>query len=374
MRRFMMTTAMVVAAAVSSLPGAAAEPAPDPGWLQTNLDYLVRTLGVPGAQLVVSGDGGNTEIDSGIGDLGTGGAFPGNAQVRIASNTKTFVSTVLLQLVAEGLVDLDSPVEQYLPGLVRGPGGDGNRITVRNLLQHSSGIPDYFSYLSLESLADLQRPRSADELIRLALDQPAEFDPGTSTGYSNTGYLLAGKVIEQVTGRPVGLEVTRRILLPLGLHETYWPLFPLENTLRAPHPRAYHNFGGGLIDVADIDPGWGLSDGAMVSTGADLNRFFLALLSGRVLPPAQLAQMQHIVPSGDPLRGDDFGLGLFHRTNACGMEVWSHGGAMHGFLVLEAAAAGRAVTVSMNQLPDPVTTVMSQADMNAVIDAALCRN
>ncbi|WP_433659903.1 serine hydrolase domain-containing protein [Nocardia sp. CA-128927] len=362
-------------AAVSVIPGAAisaAEPDSPTARLQANLDELVQRIGVPGAQLVVAGDGLNAQLDSGVGDLATGGAFPDNAQVRIASNTKTFVATVVLQLVAEQRVNLDAPVEQYLPGVVNGPGGDGNLITVRDLLQHSSGIPDYLSYLSLASVADLQTPRPATELIRLGLDQPSEFAPGTSTGYSNTDFLLAGELIQRVTGQPVGLEVTRRIIFPLGLRDTYWPLFPLENVIRLPHPRGYHDFDGALVDITDIDPGWGLSDGAMVSTGADLDRFFMALLSGELLPPAQLADMQRVVPSGDPLRGDDFGLGLFHRINACGIEVWSHGGAMNGFVVINAATPGRAVTISMNQLPDPITTIMHQGDMNAVADAALC--
>ncbi|MEV6556254.1 serine hydrolase domain-containing protein [Nocardia sp. NPDC051756] len=373
MRRFLISAVLVGAAAFSITPGSAvAEPDSPTAQLQTYLDQLVQLVGVPGAQLVVAGDGLNAQLDSGIGDLGTGGAFPDNAQVRIASNTKTFVATVVLQLAAERRIDLDAPVEHYLPGVVNGPGGDGNLITVRDLLQHSSGIPDYLAYLNLASVADLQRPRAATELIRLGLDQPAEFAPGTSTGYSNTDFLLAGELIQRVTGQPVGLEVTRRIILPLGLRDTYWPLFPLENIIRLPHPRGYHEFDGALVDITDIDPGWGLSDGAMVSTGADLNRFFMALLSGELLPPAQLADMQRVVPSGDPLRGDDFGLGLFHRTNACGLEVWSHGGAMNGFVVINAATPNRAVTITLNQLPDPITTVLHQADMSAVADAALC--
>ncbi|QBS41714.1 serine hydrolase [Nocardia sp. CS682] len=367
--------ACVVTVAISMATGAplsVADPGPPGGQLQAELDQLVQALGVPGAQLVVGGAGLNVELDSGAGNLVTGGAFPDNAQVRIASNTKTFVATVLLQLAAEQRVQLDAPVEQYLPGVVTGPGGDGNLITVRDLLQHTSGIPDYLTQLSLASVTELQTPRSPAELIRLGLDQPAEFAPGSSTGYSNTGFLLAGELIQRLTGQPVGLEVTRRIILPLGLRDTYWPLFPLEKVIRRPHPRGYQEFDGVLVDITDIDPGWGLSDGAMVSTGADLNRFFMALLSGELLPPAQLADMQRTVESGDPFRDDDFGLGLFRRVNACGLESWSHGGAMTGFVVVNAATADRAVTLSMNQFPNPVTTFLHRAAINNVVDAALC--
>lgn len=374
MRWFAMMSAWAVAMAVSLLPQAAvstAEPTRTER-LQAALDDLVRTSNVPGAQLVRTVDGWETQIDSGVGDVVSGAAFPDTAQVRIASNTKTFVATVVLELVAEHRVELDAPVARYLPGVVHGPGGDGNLITVRNLLQHTSGIPNYLNQLDLGSVDALRRYKSADQLIRLGLDQPSEFTPGSDFGYSNTNYLLAGKLIEQVTGVPVGLEVTRRILVPLGLRDTYWPLFPLENVMRRPHPQGYDTFDGNRVDITDIDPGWGLADGAMVSTGADLNRFFMALLSGNLLSPPQLAEMLHTVPTNDPRRPDDVGLGLFRRINSCGIETWSHGGAMNGFLVFGAATVDRAVTVSMNQLTLQLAMGARHADMDGLVDAALC--
>ncbi|MEU7215447.1 serine hydrolase domain-containing protein [Nocardia iowensis] len=367
----MTTTLLVAVSALSGTAVSSAEPNSSAAQWQGQLDQLVADVGVPGAQMVVSGNGSDAQLNSGAGNLGTGGSFPDNARVRIASNTKSFVATVVLQLAAEQRVDLDAPVQRYLPGVIRGPGGDGSLITVRNLLQHTSGIPDYLAYLDIESVEALRRPRPADELIRLGLDQPSDFAPGSDIGYSNTNYLLAGKLVEQLTGLPVGVEVTRRILLPLGLHDTYWPVFPLENVIRGPHPRAYHNFDGNLVDITDIDPNWGLADGAMVSTGADLNRFFMALLSGKLLPPAQLAEMQRTVPFGDPASAGGLGLGLVHRTTSCGLETWGHGGAMAGFMVFGAATADRAITVSLNQIPAPPTDTM-QADMDRIVDAALC--
>ncbi|WP_378734341.1 serine hydrolase domain-containing protein [Nocardia brasiliensis] len=367
----MTTTLMVAVSALSGTAVSSAEPNSSvPQW-QEQLDQLVADVDVPGAQMVVSGNGSDAQLNSGAGDLGTGGPFPDNAQVRIASNTKSFVATVMLQLAAEKRVNLDAPVERYLPGVIRGPGGDGNLITIRNLLQHTSGIPDYLAYLDIESVDALRRPRPADELIRLGLDQPSDFAPGSDIGYSNTNYLLAGKLVERLTGLPVGVEVTRRILLPLGLHDTYWPVFPWENVIRGPHPRAYHNFDGNLVDITDIDPNWGLADGAMVSTGADLNRFFMALLSGKLLPPAQLAEMQRTVPFGDPVAAGGLGLGLVRRTTSCGLETWGHGGSMTGFMIFGAATVDRAITVSLNQIPQPPTDTM-QADMDRIVDAALC--
>ncbi|WP_433726869.1 serine hydrolase domain-containing protein [Nocardia sp. CA-129566] len=375
MRRFAVTAGLVIALVISMLPSLATSTA-EPGPLRVEVlrvgfEALVRSTAVPGGQLVLTADGRDTQINSGVGDLATGAAFPDTAQVRIASNTKTFVATVVLQLVGEGRVELDAPIERYLPDVVRGPGGDGNLITVRNLLQHTSGIPDYLTRLDLDSPEALRRYQTADQLIRLGLDAPSRFAPGSAVGYSNTDYLLAGKLIEQVTGQPVGDEVTRRILQPLGLRDTYWPAFPLETVIRGPHPRGYQNFNGTLVDITDIDPGWGLADGALVSTGADLNRFFEGLLAGGLLAPAELAEMQRTRPTNNPALPNDIGLGLFHRTSFCGVDIWGHGGAMDGTFVYGGYTAARSVTFSLNQLP-PLFGLMHKPGMDGLVDAVFC--
>ena len=255
--------------------------------------------------------------------------------------------------------------------LGRGPGGDGNLITVRNILQHTSGIPDYLVRLNLGTPEALQQYRTADQLIRLGLDAPAKFPPGSRFGYSNTDYLLAGKLIEEVTGRPLGAEIHSRILIPLELRDTYWPAFPLENVIRGPHPRAYQIVNGARVDITDIDPGWGLADGALVSTGADLNRFFGALLAGRLLRPTELAEMQHTIPTMDPALPGEVGLGIFRRTNACGIDIWSHGGAMDGFFVFGGYTTARTITISLNQLP-PLFGFGYKPLMDDLVDAAFC--
>ncbi|MFI1917845.1 serine hydrolase domain-containing protein [Nocardia sp. NPDC020380] len=320
--------------------------------LQTLLDRLVREAEVPGAQLVLTRDAHDLRFTSGVADIASRAAFPETAQARIASNTKTFVASVVLQLTAEHRIELDAPVARYLPGVVTGPGGDGDRVTVRNLLQHSSGIPDYLNSMDLDSVETLTSHHSIDDLIRLGLDQPALFAPGTRFDYSNTNYLLAGQLIERVTGTPVDIEVTRRILSPLGLRDTYWPRYPDESVIRGPHPHAYLEKNGARTDITDIDPNGGLPDGAMLSTGHDLNRFFMALLSGAVVPPAQLAEMQRTIATGDhPPLADQVGLGLFRSITASGVETWGHGGSIPGFYTADTATHDRAVTIILNQVP-----------------------
>ncbi|MEV6278549.1 serine hydrolase domain-containing protein [Nocardia sp. NPDC051832] len=371
MRAALVATAVSVVLAVSPAT-AVPPPTEQTATLQAELDELVATAGVPGAQLVHTVAGRVDQFDSGIGDFGTGGHFPDGAQVRIASVTKSFVATVVLQLVAEGRVELDSPVQRYLPGAVHGPGGDGAVITVRNLLQHTSGIPNYLSMIDQESVEGLRAARPAAELIRLGLDSPAEFTPGAEVGYSNTNYLLLGQLIQRVTGLPAAVEVTRRILVPLGMLGTYWPLYPVEQVLRGPHPRGYHEFGGVRVDVTDIDAGWGLADGAMVSTGGDLNRFFLALLSGELLPPDLLAQMRTGLPTGLIGYAEAAGLGLFRFSTSCGVQAWGHTGAIHGFSTLSVATETRAVTVVMNELPGVAGNIGITVGSDTILEAALC--
>lgn len=327
------------------------------------LDQLVGT-GVPGAQAVVTERGRSWEAVSGVGDRRSGKAFPHRSHVRIGSNTKTFVATVILQLVAEGKVKLDDPIDRYLPGVVRGNGNDGTRITVRQLLQHTSGLPDYLVKLDTDGTQHFEPA----ELVRTALTMRSHFEPGTKWEYSNTNYILAGMLIEKVTGRSTATEITNRIIKPLGLTDTYYPA-PYETGIRGPHPRGYDQADGKWVDVTDQDPSWGGAAGAMVSTGQDVNRFFTALLGGRLLPPAQLAEMKRTVPA-DVFPGAEYGLGLIRIPVSCGKELWGHGGSIPGFRTRGGVAAdGRSVNVTVNQV-----TATGSADVMKVVDTAVCSN
>ncbi|MFE7719087.1 serine hydrolase domain-containing protein [Nocardia rhizosphaerihabitans] len=329
---------------------------------------------VPGVQVVVTADGKHTFHTAGVGNVATGGLISEDAYLRIASNTKTFVATVILQLVEEGKVGLDVPVERYLPGVIAGNGYDGNRITVRNLLQHTGGLPNYIDPEKIaKSIGNRYRqPFDAEQVVRETLRANVPLgEPGTKTAYSNTGYLLAGLVVERVSGQSIGTEISKRIIEPLGLTSTYYPE-PGESTLRAPHMYGYDIVDGKLTDVTELDDyGVGGADGALVSTGADLNRFFIALLAGRLLPPHRLAEMKSTVPSDLPIPGlRGIGLGLFRYETSCGSEFWGHGGGAPGFGTIGGVTAdGRAVTLIANYVP-PSEQAMTA--MGVARDAALC--
>ncbi|WP_369136958.1 serine hydrolase domain-containing protein [Modestobacter versicolor] len=376
-------TLLVAATAVAGLgvggvlsPATAGSPAgtaPDPA-VQQQLDALVTGGGFPGALAAVRDeDGAEHDLTAGVGDLTTGAPVPVDGQVRIASNTKTFTAAVVLQLVDEGLVDLEAPIEQYLPGLVRGPGGDGAAITVRQLLQHTSGLPDYDHVLVADYLAVQHRYVEPHQLLDVALAQPALFAPGDGWEYSNTNYVLAGLLVQEVTGRPIGEVITDRVIEPLGLDDTYWPLEG-EQELRGEHPQGYFATAPDVAwtDVTTQDPSFGWAAGQLVSTPDDLLDFFTALVDGELLSPAMLAEMQTTVPApGATVRGDEsYGLGLQTFTLSCGGTAWTHGGDIPGTETRGAVLpGGEGVVLAVTALP--TTTERAEA-VEATVDAVLC--
>ncbi|MFC7729486.1 serine hydrolase domain-containing protein [Actinomadura keratinilytica] len=158
--------------------------------------------------------------------------------MRIGSNTKTFVAATVMQLVGEGKVKLDEPIDTYLPGVVEGPDYDGKKITVRNLLGHTSGLPDYTEFVDSDTAGVPSRTYTAEELLEPALKHKAAFPVGKRRRYSNTNYIVAGMLVTKVTGKPVGEAVTERVINRLGLRQTYWPR-PGDKSVRKPRMEGY---------------------------------------------------------------------------------------------------------------------------------------
>ncbi|MFD0343923.1 serine hydrolase domain-containing protein [Streptomyces sp. NPDC127117] len=339
-----------------------------PDAVQQALNTLVRDDGMPAALASVKDRDGRTRTyTAGVGDLATGSKVPRGGQVRIGSNTKAFTAVVVLQLVAEGKIALDADVDTYLPGLVRGKEIDGRRITVRQLLQHTSGLPDYGMHIDDDELR--HRYFEPRELLDIALRYKADAAPGKTWGYSNTNYLLAGLIVQKVTGRPLAEEIDRRIIKRVGLRHTYFPA-PGDKTIREPHPQGYHRSpaDGPLRDFTEIDPSAGWAAGQLISTDSDLNRFFGALLAGRLLPAAQLAEMRTTVPAGTS--GLRYGLGLTSRPLPCGGVYWGHGGDIPGYETRGGVTEdGRAVNVTVTSIPTDETAVQHVKD---AVDRALC--
>ncbi|MFW3460996.1 serine hydrolase domain-containing protein [Streptomyces microflavus] len=349
------------------VPPAASAAGPDA--VQQSLNALVRDIGTPAALASVKDREGRARTyTAGVGDLTTGAKVPRDGQVRIGSNTKTFVAVVVLQLVAERRVSLDAFVDTYLPGLVRGKGIDGRRITVRQLLQHTSGLPEYTSHLG-----DDARYYAPRELLATALRHPADFDPGKSWKYSNTNYVLAGLIVQKVTARPLADEIDRRVIKRIGLRHTYFPA-PGDASIREPHPHGYYQESAQtpLRDITEMDPSWGWAAGQMISTNSDLNRFFTALLAGRLIPPAHLAQMRTTVPAEATFGpGARYGLGLVSRPLPCGGLSWGHGGSFPGYETRGGVTAdGRAANIAVTL---QLTGEAPRRSLERAVDNALCR-
>lgn len=369
-RRGAVRAAVAVAVGVmatGALVPSAASAATRPDTVQQGLDALVKADGMPAALAGVKDlDGRTRNYTAGVGDLATGAKVPVDGQVRIGSNTKTFTAVVVLQLVGEGKIGLDEPVDTYLPGLVRGEDIDGRHITVRHLLQQTSGLPNYTKY-------GLQ-PRYYEprDLLDIALQHKADFAPGTKWEYSNTNYLLAGLIIQKVTGHTLATELDQRIVKRIGLRHTYFPA-PGDATIREPHPKGYYRESAGepLRDVTETEPSWAWAAGGLISTNSDLNRFFTALLGGRLLPDAQLAQMRTTVPAESLFgEGARYGLGIVSRPLSCGGVYWGHGGDIPGYETRGGITdKGRAANVAVTSRPSEA----AMKRVEKVVDTALCR-
>ncbi|MFE3048110.1 serine hydrolase domain-containing protein [Streptomyces albidoflavus] len=374
--------ALATATALATLtpaPQAAASTTPGHEGTQRVLDTAVAD-GVPGALARARDRHGVWKGTAGTADLDTGRARGADDRFRIGSVTKTFVATVLLQLQGERRIDLDDTVDQHLPGLVDGHGHDGTAITLRQLLNHTSGISNYtadpefqrraFGEDFLDHRYDTWKP---GQLVAVAMRHAPDFAPGTSWNYSNTNYILAGMVIEKVTGHGWEKEVERRILRPLGLRATSAPR--TDPHLPRPAGRAYSFLGDPdrehPYDVTELNPSQAGAAGAMISTTADLDRFQRALLGGRLLPPAQLRQMTTTVevhPSAPHVR---YGLGLMRQTLSCGIRIWGHDGGIHGSATL--AFTTRDTRHSYQANLNGEWSPSDPADAVALTEAEFCR-
>ncbi|RKN45579.1 serine hydrolase domain-containing protein [Streptomyces hoynatensis] len=273
---------------------------------------------------------------AGLADTAGGRAARPGDVFRIGSSTKTFTATVMLQLEAEGLLSLDDTVESHLPGVVSGNGNDGRAISLRDLLQRTSGLYDY-----LNDLPTLTGPEGFEEnrlrhfepreLVDMAMRHESTGEPGTWK-YSNTNYILAGMIIEETTGRSWQTEVTERIIEPLHLEHTYAPADqPFLPTHHLNGYSAFHTEGTPL-DVTVWNPSAAGAAGAMVSNTEDLTTFYQALFGGDLLPARQLAEMTRTTPApGTDAPDRSYGLGLYHDTLPCGGGYWSHPGDVVGY-------------------------------------------
>ncbi|MEV4177794.1 serine hydrolase domain-containing protein [Nonomuraea sp. NPDC049709] len=325
--------------------------------------------GFLGMQARVNDERGEWVGSTGRRKLGTNAKPPANGYFRIGSSTKNFVATLVLQLVADGKIGLDAPVADYLPEFKL-----DRRITVRMLLQHTSGLYAYTGEFrpdgsvepgipagGKEWVANRFKTYQPEELVRFGLSRSARFEPGTSWSYSNTNYTLAQLLIEKVTGHSLAEEMKRRILGPLKLRGTVLPGASPE--LPQPHPHGYYRYQDAakewkVIDVTRQNPSMVAAAGDMISTTKDLATFFSALNSGKLLPARLMAEMRKPHPkSGDLVYG--LGVSVQDLGSNCGTVLHHNGGTAGGYGAL------------MYSTPDGKTTLTASITAgDAAVDVA----
>ncbi|MFI9505369.1 serine hydrolase domain-containing protein [Nocardia sp. NPDC052566] len=362
MRRVLLVLSAAVLLAGSAETSAVAES----GAWQRALDDIVAR-GAVGVQAHVHTPAGDWDGSAGSVELGRGGPIPAGSRFRIGSITKTITSTALLQLVGEGRVGLDDAVARWLPDY-----GIDPRITVRMILGQTSGLLDYLNGgaghapMVGDTLAAIRHTWQPPDFVRWATEKPLQFAPGSGWAYSNTNYIVAGLLIEKVTGLPYHVNIYTRITLPLLMISTGVPQ-TFEGIL-GPHAHGYHGYGNTLTDVTDQNPSYVWAAGGIVSSTRDLHTFLTALLDGRLLPPHLLAEMRTFRHVNDSY---DYGLGLYEfRLDNHGCLANGHDGYVNGFgsLALRTPDGRHAVTLSVT---DATTNDFSTA-IDHFVRTAMC--
>jgi D-alanyl-D-alanine carboxypeptidase len=324
--------------------GGTAAGAADHAGTQRAIEAAVAA-GVPGVTAEARDAAGVWKTAAGVGNRDTGAPRGTNDRFRTGSVTDTFVATVLLQMEAEKKIGLDDPVERYLPGVVTGNGNDGSRITVRQLLNHTSGLFDYLAdvpYYQTYTMGDSFLQHRYDTLtpqrrLRVAFSHAPLFQPGARHSFSHTNDVLAALIVQKVSGRSYEDEVRRRIVEPLGLKATSNP--GTSSDLPRPSSRGYSKLfydsqPDRIDDVTELNGSQNWGDGDIISSAHDLNLFYRALLGGKLLPAQQLREMKTTVVNPD-LPISSYGLGIERLTMSCG-DIWYHDGGVVGSLALSA--------------------------------------
>jgi D-alanyl-D-alanine carboxypeptidase len=253
-------------------------------------------------------------------DLVSGKEMKWNDKVRIGSITKSFVATVVLQLAEEKKVRLDEPLAKYVPKV---PGA--NKITIRQLLNHTSGIFDYTEDENFwpQVFANPLKVWSAQELVGIAIAHPPKFAPGEGWSYSNTNYILLGMVIEMVTASAVEDEVRRRVFEPLEFKQTTFPSNPY---IPGEYSHGYidKDGKGSLSDITLLDPSVAWASGAIISNMQDLAIWVRILSGGSLLSERAKNEQFKFVETGQPYL--KYGLGVARLGNFVG-----HDGGIPGY-------------------------------------------
>jgi len=303
--------------------------------VEDQLEAVVAT-GVAGAAAVALGPDGRVEEAAGFADLATREALTVDHRFRIGSVTKIFVAALVLQLVAEGLLDLDGDAAPFAEG-----------ITIRQLLNHTSGLDDFIGDIVAFFEPYRRDPAHRWELgpgdeLRLVMEKPRLFAPGEGWAYHGSNYIVLRLIVEEKTGMTLRDALRQRILAPLGLERTDL----VEGPLRGDCARGYLPpdnpalpGGPGPVDVTELDVPFHGAGGGVVSTAGEIAKMLRALLGGELLPDRLRKEMLRAVDS-DWNETDRYGLGIGEITAVMGRQrspcgaAWGHIGFSAGYTAI----------------------------------------
>ncbi|MGW7270922.1 serine hydrolase domain-containing protein [Streptomyces sp. NPDC054864] len=384
-RRSLVGGALAAGAMLSTSPGAvsravarpsgsadavgAALPPLDPDALRAAICDLTRPPSTS-SQLRVTGSAGSWSGAAGVADLGSGRAVEADDAIRAGSVTKVFIAAVVLQLVARHRVELDTAIGRCLPGLLPAPFA---RITVAQLLNHTSGLPDHQGMPDLRTPEEVIRHRfdrwTPRELVATVTHGPLKFPPGTKQEYRGINYVLLALLIERLCGMRYGDAIRERVLRPLGLERTSLPGDDIR--LHGRHVRGYLRMTDGTLrDVTVCNPSSSWGEGELISTVDDLSRFLEALFRGALLPPHAMEQL-FTLPSADVLMLDGsparYSMGL-QKATVNGVTFWGKTGEWYGYRMRIFSTRDQRRRFVLTYTPTPLN---AREDMTERVVAAL---
>ncbi len=303
------------------------------------LDSVIYNTHVPGivAGIWAPDLGIDMIYTSGVANLETNEPMSKDFIFRIGSNTKTMTITVLLQLVDEGLINLNDKLSYYLPDFPR-----GDEVTIEMMANMRSGIYNYSQSEAFcnELVENPTRLRTTDELIEIAAENPYYFDPGTDFHYSNSNTVIIGKIIEMVSGGSLESNINSRVIKPLNLVNTAFLIGGTE--LPGEHPSGYYNgeyteYSPDYSEFFDIS--WANAAGAAYSDLSELKTYVHALTSGYFLSDTLQQHRLDCIDFGDP-KGRRYGMGLMQYK-----DFYGHDGVLPGFTSLMINSPERNCTI-----------------------------
>lgn len=303
---------------------------------QKMIDDLLKT-GVTGVSATVISPEGTWSLSGGKADLGNNVPMTPCHTLRIGSISKLFTSVTILKLQEEGVLNINDKLTKYIPERITKEIANANEVTLKQLLNHTSGIPEYLGLNTILNILNLSvAKKSAEESLHFIYGQKADFEPGKGQNYSNSNYLLLSLVIQYATGKSAYQVVTEKVIRPLRLENTF-----ADTKLPATLVRGYYDtFDNDFMkDLTEIDNaavgGEGMLDGGLISNSYDLATFLHTLKTGQVLTASSMAQFENFIDITQELPNDlkyikQYGLGLMKIETDHGVGV-GHSGHVHCF-------------------------------------------